>query len=106
MGELVNSLGKNWKLGLRLADCFYKYSEDLELTEKINLLESNIISHGLSEAWSFKTLINGKELIELFDLRQGDQIGQVLMHLRRWQYAHPDKGKEDAIEHVRQYLLN
>lgn len=106
LGELVDSMGMNWKLGLRLADCFYKYTENLDLTREINQLESKILSFGLSEAWSFKPLLNGKELIKLFKVKQGDLIGHLLIQVRRWQYAHPKKNKKDAIEYMKQYLEN
>jgi len=113
IAELVNEVGNVWEMSLELA-CAYELSlvgdlrQNIEDSKAIFLVQQNyemfkqaLFESGLNEAWKIKPWFNGKELIDIFNVKKGPFIGNVMKLQMQYIYKNPKESKENLIEHLR-----
>jgi putative nucleotidyltransferase with HDIG domain len=91
---------------LSLADTLATYGAELPQEVWTRLLET---TRALLEAWweqaeeniSPPALINGRDLMEIFSLSPGPEVGRLLEEVREAQASGTIKKREDALEYVR-----
>ncbi|KAL3641416.1 hypothetical protein CASFOL_016384 [Castilleja foliolosa] len=104
-GLLLREIKEFWHAALVLSLLLYPI-EDTELNERIKLyhrIESTILEMGLDKVWDLKPLVNGKEIINMLQLKTGGPIVREWQQkLLEWQLAHPSGSAEDCVDWMRQ----
>lgn len=96
--RLVHDSGTRRELlfGLIHADNL-SHAEDFCMPNQIPLLIKRIEGLNLTEKVEIKLPINGKDIMERYNLPQGKEIGEMLNYLRNYIYGTPDLTKEEAL---------
>lgn len=104
MGRIVRSLGRRWDIGIELAciDSVLRGTHDDSSETVLRYLDASkrIIAAGLQDSWSYRTILSGRDLQELLNLKQSPKIGILLNILLDWQYEHPKGAKQDAVDYI------
>lgn len=109
IGRLISSIGSKWQTAFELAllrACFYQEvqlnQDDFKgaLKNAIQIVKDL----GLEDAWNFKPLLSGNDLIKSFKILKGPKIGKLLDTLLNWQYEHPQADKASAIDFIHNLL--
>ena len=111
MGRLVSSIGSKWQSAFELALLRAFFYQEVQLRSDTfkDVLQGAIQSVkdlGLEDAWNFKPLLSGDELIDLFNISKGPEIRRLHNALMDWQYEHPKSDKTSAIDFIRNLLGN
>ncbi|KAM7491499.1 hypothetical protein LguiA_034420 [Lonicera macranthoides] len=123
-GLLLREIKGFWRAALLLSMLLYPMDVDtcntsidsqiehLELdrrrAELFKMIENKIIELGLEKIWETKPLLNGKEIINILELKtEGPLVGKLKKKLVEWQLRHPYGNREECIEWLRQtYFSN
>jgi tRNA nucleotidyltransferase (CCA-adding enzyme) len=62
-----------------------------------------IIEMNLDHCWKVKPLLNGRELIQIFELPFGPSIGDYLEEQTRWMLLNPDGTRDECEKHLRKF---
>ncbi|KAL3641415.1 hypothetical protein CASFOL_016383 [Castilleja foliolosa] len=104
-GLLLREIKEFWHAALVLSLLLYPI-EDTELNEIIELyhrIETAILEMGLDKVWDLKPLVNGKEIMNILQLKTGGPIVREWQQkLLEWQLAHPSGSAEDCVDWMRQ----
>ncbi|GFP81377.1 cca tRNA nucleotidyltransferase mitochondrial [Phtheirospermum japonicum] len=80
--------------------------EDTKLNEKRELyhrIETAVLEMGLEKVWDLKPLVNGKEIMNILQLKTGGPIVREWQQkLLEWQLAHPSGSAEECVDWMRQ----
>lgn len=106
VGRLIKDLGRHWEVGFYLAAIYAIVTGVLPDTEgtvrSFVAATAQVHVMGLGEAWSWRSLLSGRDLQALLGIKEGQQIGKIIAALLDWQYSHPQGDKQEAVEFVRQ----
>ncbi|KAL3643204.1 hypothetical protein CASFOL_014019 [Castilleja foliolosa] len=114
-GLLLREIKEFWRAALLLSLLLYPEDiglsknlsiEDTELNERRELyhrIETAILEIGLDKVWDLKPLVNGKEIMNILQLKTGGPIVREWQQkLLEWQLAHPSGSAEDCVDWMRQ----
>ena len=95
IGKWIHDIGENWiYVGYLLFD-------ELNYNLFYNKFLPFIENEGLFKIYEQKLLLNGQELADLFNIKPGPKIKNLLDNLLIWQIEHPNSNKEDYINFVK-----
>lgn len=110
VGRLVKDLGRHWEMAFYLAAMYGIVAKGLPDTDTtINAFStaaSQVRVLGLGEAWSWRSLLSGRDLQDLLAIKKGQHIGIIISALLDWQYSNPNGDKQEAVEYVRRFVAN
>ncbi|KAL6525238.1 hypothetical protein OROMI_030831 [Orobanche minor] len=114
-GLLLREIKEFWRAAVVLSLLLYPQDigssknlsvEDTEVKEAINLydrIENAILEMELEKVWDLKPLVNGKEIMNILQLKKGGPIvGEWQQKLLQWQLAYPSGSAEECIDWMRQ----
>lgn len=97
LGIILRKAGEYWIQGLYFS--LIKQLKDFDqIYPMYKKIYETIIDMNLINIWLMKPLINGKELVELFQIKPGQWIADILNQMIRWQLIHPLGNKNECIE--------
>lgn len=104
LAKLVRMVGEKWQhaLWLAMADDASKKRDGVEkdkFTPYLSMIKQ-INEMDLTEAHQIKPILNGKEIMDILQLKPGPQVGEALSQLMDWQLENPEASKDDAIRWV------
>ncbi|KAJ7973923.1 CCA tRNA nucleotidyltransferase [Quillaja saponaria] len=111
-GFLLREIREFWRVSLLLSTLLYPI--DIHHTEdKHSLLdnqralfqtvEDSIVRLGLEKVWDVKQWINGKDVMNVFQLKSGGPlVKEWLEKALAWQLAHPSGTAEDCLDWLKQ----
>ncbi|KAL8482565.1 hypothetical protein ACS0TY_028654 [Phlomoides rotata] len=110
-GLLLREIKNYWRASLLLALLLYpediasNTNKDMELNEQralYNRVENTILEMGLEKVWELKPLVNGKEIMDILQIKSGGPIVKEWQQkLLEWQLAHPSGSAEECIDYMK-----
>ncbi|XP_010256421.1 PREDICTED: putative CCA tRNA nucleotidyltransferase 2 [Nelumbo nucifera] len=114
-GLLLREIKGFWRVALLMSTLLYpinpKQNEELldrhfELEKSRELfkrVENKIVDLGLENVWELKPLVNGKDIMNVLQLKTGGpQVKEWQQRLLEWQLAHPYGTAEECLDWMRQ----
>lgn len=112
-GFLLREINDFWRVALLISTLLYKIdsTENLlnknfqldELRDIFKAAESSIVGLGLEKVWDAKPLVNGKEIMNVLQIKSGGPlVREWQQKLLTWQLAHPTGTSEECLEWMRQ----
>ncbi|KAG9290793.1 hypothetical protein G9A89_011756 [Geosiphon pyriformis] len=114
LGLLIRKIGDKWPMALILGlalellpkgkDIEYQPTlneNSLHMIQRFNKLINRIRELGLQDAYEIKPIINGKEIIQLLDIRMGPGFKEYQQWVLEWQLEHPEGTKEKCKEYIK-----
>ncbi|KAL5538639.1 hypothetical protein UlMin_042644 [Ulmus minor] len=112
-GFLLREIKDFWRVALLMSTLLYKVDsvEDLlnknyQLDNKRDIYkaaENAIIELGLEKVWDAKPLVNGKDIMNVLQLKSGGpQVREWQQKLLAWQLARPSATAEECLEWMRE----
>jgi len=68
-----------------------------KILEKYVQLARNIDEFELDNAWSWKSIIDGKHALSILNMKPGPKTREIMSSIKNWQFLHP-KGTEEECE--------
>ncbi|KAG0033934.1 hypothetical protein BGZ81_006754 [Podila clonocystis] len=108
----ITVVGKKWPCAFMLGlgvDLIPKFDqlkqgimdEDVRAKiEKYNTFLRKAETYDIDHCFSWKYLVDGKELTQLLKIRPGPKITEFLQVVMRWQLMHPQSSKEDCQDWI------
>ncbi|XP_042488705.1 tRNA nucleotidyltransferase cca2 [Macadamia integrifolia] len=114
-GLLIRDIKSFWKVALMMSTLLYPSDHDqikdfpvrhFELDKRKELfcsVENMIIELGLENVWEMKPLANGKDIMNILQLKSGGpQVKEWQQRLLEWQLAHPSGTAEECLDWMKQ----
>ncbi|KAF3452429.1 hypothetical protein FNV43_RR02862 [Rhamnella rubrinervis] len=112
-GFLLREIKVFWRVSLLLSTLLYKIdcTEDLQsnhfdlnkLRDAFVAVESAMVELGLEKVWDVKPLVNGKEIMNVLQLKSGGPlVREWQQKLLAWQLAHPSGTSEEGLEWMKE----
>ncbi|CAN0923147.1 tRNA nucleotidyltransferase cca2 [Linum grandiflorum] len=112
-GFLLRDVKDLWRIAVLISTLLHPY--DLASVEKVSQLELDkrkdlfkaaedaIVELGLDNVWDMKPLINGKEIINLLQLKSGGPlVREWQQKLVAWQLAHPTGTADECLDWMKE----
>ncbi|XP_022858167.1 putative CCA tRNA nucleotidyltransferase 2 isoform X2 [Olea europaea var. sylvestris] len=80
-------------------------NNEYELDKKVELfnrIEKAILELGLERVWEMKPLVNGKDIMNVLQIKSGGPVVKEWQKLLEWQLAHPSGSADECIDWMRQ----
>ncbi|XP_051124533.1 tRNA nucleotidyltransferase cca2 [Andrographis paniculata] len=107
-GLLLRDIKEFWRPALMLSMLLYSGTgeeprvEDIELNTRRDLydrVEKALVEMGLEKVWEVKPIVNGKEIMNILELKSGGPIVKEWQEkLLQWQLAYPEATSEECIQ--------
>ncbi|KAJ4962221.1 hypothetical protein NE237_022160 [Protea cynaroides] len=114
-GLLLRDIKGFWKVSLLMSTLLYSNDHDQNedfpgrhfgLDKRKELfcsVENMIVELGLENVWEMKPLANGKDIMNILQLKSGGpQVKEWQQRLLEWQLAHPSGTAEECLDWMRQ----
>ncbi|KAA0031671.1 putative CCA tRNA nucleotidyltransferase 2 [Cucumis melo var. makuwa] len=114
-GLLLREIKDFWPVALLMATLLYPanvdYAQDLlnqnfELEKRKELFDviyNETVKLGLENVWEMKPLVNGKEIMNILQLKAGGPlVREWQQKILAWQLAHPSGTSEECIDWIRE----
>nr|GLL44033.1 putative CCA tRNA nucleotidyltransferase 2 [Ipomoea trifida] len=110
IGLLLREIKEFWRVSLVLSMLLYPTNvdteENIELEKRSKLfktIENDILNLGLESVWEAKPLVNGKEIMNILQIKTGGPIVKEWQQkLLEWQLAHPFGTAEECIDWMKE----
>lgn len=110
-GFLLRELKDFWRVALLISiilhpiDISDPEDENSKLEKRrdlFNAVENSITKLGLEKVWEVKPLINGKDIMNVLQLKGGPLVKEWLDKTMAWQLAYPSGTAEECLEWLRE----
>ncbi|KAG9131695.1 hypothetical protein Leryth_009439 [Lithospermum erythrorhizon] len=112
-GLLLIDIKEFWRVALVLSVLLYPVdiscstesapSELVKRTEIFKRIEDEILKLGLENVWEMKPLLNGKDIMNILDLKTGGPVvREWQQRLLEWQLAHPSATSDACIDWMKE----
>ncbi|RVX07111.1 hypothetical protein CK203_030553 [Vitis vinifera] len=114
-GLLLREIKGFWRVALMVSTLLYpndinhtqdisKNNFQLDKRRKVfEMVENAIVGLGLEEVWELKPLVNGKDIMNVLQLKSGGPLVRDWQQkLIQWQLAHPSGTAEECLDWMRQ----
>ncbi|WJX20492.1 CCA tRNA nucleotidyltransferase [Trifolium repens] len=110
-GFLLRELKDFWRVALLISiilhpiDISDSEDENSKLEKRrdlFNAVENSITKLGLEKVWEIKPLINGKDIMNVLQLKGGPLVKEWLDKTMAWQLAYPSGTAEECLEWLRE----
>ncbi|XP_027365426.1 putative CCA tRNA nucleotidyltransferase 2 [Abrus precatorius] len=107
-GFLLRELKDFWRVALLISTILHPIdikddsSQVVKQRDLFNAVEKSITKLGLEKVWDIKQLINGKDVMNVLQLRGGPLVKEWLDKAMAWQLAHPSGTADECIEWLRE----
>ncbi|PON45475.1 Poly A polymerase, head domain containing protein [Parasponia andersonii] len=112
-GFLLREVKGFWRVALLMSTLLYEINstEDLlnknfqldKLKDTFKAAENTVTQLGLEKAWDVKPLVNGKEIMNVLELKSGGPlVREWQQKLLAWQLANPSRSAEECLEWMKQ----
>nr|GMD75764.1 putative CCA tRNA nucleotidyltransferase 2 [Ipomoea batatas] len=110
IGLLLREIKEFWRVSLVLSMLLYPTNvdteENIELEKRSKLfktIENDILNLGLESVWEAKPLVNGKEIMNILQIKTGGPIVKEWQQkLLEWQLAHPSGTAEECTDWMKE----
>jgi tRNA nucleotidyltransferase (CCA-adding enzyme) len=117
IGDLITNIGilpvyEDWSIALLLAlttelvttaNCTDEMKE--QILEKYVQLAKNIDEFELGDAWSWKTILDGKHALAALNMKPGPKTREIMTSIKHWQFLHPRGTSEECEVWLKQTYL-
>ncbi|KAL4474321.1 hypothetical protein ABPG73_015947 [Tetrahymena malaccensis] len=101
IAQLIKKLGNTWELAFTIAKISDSLQYKDEYTSSYDKLIQYIYSNKIERVYEMKPLIDGKEIMGVFELdKQGPVVGKINTNIFLWQAKNMDKQKDDLIAEI------
>ncbi|KAK1591704.1 hypothetical protein Q3G72_012018 [Acer saccharum] len=117
-GSLLRKIKDFWRVALLISTLLYPIDVDctqdilgknFQLAKRRDLfmeVENAIIKLGLEKVWDVKPLVNGKEIMNVLQLKSGGPlVRKWQQELLEWQLAHPSGTAEECLDWMKKTHL-
>ncbi|CAH9136209.1 unnamed protein product [Cuscuta epithymum] len=110
IGLVLREVKEFWRVSLALS--MLLYPTDLEIDDSCEMekrrelfktVESTILNLGLDRVWEVKPLVNGKEIMNILEIKTGGPVVKEWQQkLLEWQLAYPSGTAEECIDWMKE----
>ncbi|ORX56490.1 poly A polymerase C-terminal region-like protein [Piromyces finnis] len=115
IGDLITNTGilpvyDDWSVSLLLALITElvttpDYEKKEQILEKYNQLAKNIDDFELGDAWSWKTILDGKHALAVLNMKPGPKTRAIMTSIKHWQFLNPRGTAEECEAWLKQTYL-